>query len=129
MTTSPAPLQSLLGGFGISLAVHELLVLNGNTFGISGFLHRAIRGNLEGLAGVVGLVLSGILVATVEGKGPAPLNNSLPQVLLAGCLVGLGTKVRIITLPHSLIRSQTSCTARQWLHVWVRRPYQNYMSC
>ena len=129
MTTSPAPLQSLLGGFGISLAVHELLVLNGNVFGISGFLHRAIHGNREGLAGVTGLVLSGILVAALEGKGPTPLNNTLPQVLLSGCLVGLGTKVRITTLAYSLVCSQISCTARKWLYIWVRRSYQSYMSC
>ncbi|CAA7271535.1 unnamed protein product [Cyclocybe aegerita] len=89
----PTPLRSFLGGLGIPVAAHELLVLNGNVFGISGFVHRGIRGSIEGLAGVAGLVLSGAVVANLEGNGPVPLSLSLPKVLLSGFLVGLGTKL------------------------------------
>ncbi|KAF8969819.1 hypothetical protein BDZ97DRAFT_1914947 [Flammula alnicola] len=89
----PTPIQSLIGGFCIPLAAHELLLLNGNTFGISGFIHGAVKGSLEGLAGAAGLVLGGILVANFEGAGPANLQLTLPQVILSGFLVGLGTKL------------------------------------
>ncbi|KAJ3505359.1 hypothetical protein NLJ89_g7461 [Agrocybe chaxingu] len=88
----PTPLRSFLGGLGIPVAAHELLVLNGNVFGISGFVHRGIRGSIEGVAGVAGLVLSGAMVANLEGNGPAPLSLSLPKVLLSGFLVGLARK-------------------------------------
>lgn len=89
----PTPLQSLIGGFGIPIAAHELLLLNGNTFGISGFIHSATRGG-EGALGVVGLVLGGALVGKLESVGPASLPVTFPQVMVSGFLVGLGTKVR-----------------------------------
>ncbi|EPQ58724.1 hypothetical protein GLOTRDRAFT_126802 [Gloeophyllum trabeum ATCC 11539] len=87
------PLQSLLGGFGISLSVHGLLVLNGNVLGISGFLHRAARGGNEALAGVLGLVLGGLIVGAIEGKGPTTFDNNLPRIITSGLLVGMGAKL------------------------------------
>lgn len=91
----PTPLQSLIGGFGIPIAAHELLLLNGNTFGISGFLHSAVRRSGEGALGVAGLVLGGALVGKLESTGPASLPATFPQVLVSGFLVGLGTRVCI----------------------------------
>jgi hypothetical protein len=92
----PTPLQSLIGGLTIPVAAHELLLLNGNVFGISGFIHRAVKGSLEGAAGVAGLILGGILVGRLEAVGPAALSLTMPQILFSGFLVGLGTKVRHI---------------------------------
>lgn len=89
----PVPLQSFLGGLSIPIPVHALTLLNGNVFGISGFCHRAVKGNVEGMAGVAGLVLGGSLVALIEGKAPAALSVPIAQVALSGFLVGLGTKV------------------------------------
>jgi len=87
-------LRSLLGGAGISLAAHELLLLTGNTFGISGFVHRGVNGNSESLAGLAGLVLGGIVVATMErGATSVTLSISPSWLLLSGFLVGIGTKV------------------------------------
>ena len=86
-------LRSLLGGAGISLAAHELLLLTGNTFGISGFVHRGVNGNSESLAGLAGLVLGGIVVATMERGAVSPLSVSPGWLLLSGFLVGIGTKV------------------------------------
>ncbi|KAG6832326.1 hypothetical protein H0H87_001967 [Tephrocybe sp. NHM501043] len=64
--SSPTPVQSFIGGIGLSLPVHALLVLNGNVFGISGFLHRAVLGGKEPACAVLGLVLGGAsLIATV----------------------------------------------------------------
>ncbi|KAF8911990.1 hypothetical protein CPB84DRAFT_1760958 [Gymnopilus junonius] len=91
--STPTPLRALVGGLGIPVAAHELLLLNGNVFGISGFIHRAVKGSIEGLAGVAGLVLGGVLVGALEKNGPENLSLSLPQVLLSGFLVGLGTKL------------------------------------
>lgn len=123
--SSPTPIQSLIGGMGIPLAAHELLVLNGNIFGISGFLHSAVRGSVEGLAGAAGLVLGGMIVANLEGAGPATTPLSASQMALSGLLVGLGTKVRIYApvrdvLPQTEILTSMELTVGKWLHIWVR---------
>lgn len=93
----PTPIQSFVGGFTFPVITHQLMLLNGNVFGISGFVHRAAKGNLEGVAGAAGLIFGGILVARLEGGGPAKLIVHLPQILVSGFLVGLGTKVVIST--------------------------------
>lgn len=93
--SSPTPLQSFLGGLGLTLPVHALMLLNGNVFGISGFLHRAVRGGKEAIVAVAGLVLGGVFVGIIEGSGPKPLSLRLSQVLLSGFLVGLGSKVSV----------------------------------
>ncbi|KAF9564385.1 DUF395-domain-containing protein [Agrocybe pediades] len=90
---SPTPLRALIGGSCIPVTAHELLLLNGNVFGISGFIHRAVKGSIEGLAGAAGLILGGVLVAQLEGTGPANLSLALPKVIFSGFLVGLGTKL------------------------------------
>ncbi|KAJ7172353.1 hypothetical protein C8R46DRAFT_947376 [Mycena filopes] len=87
------PLQSFLGGLGLSLPVHALLLLNGNVFGISGFLHRAVRGGKEAMASVLGLLLGGMLVGLTEKAGPQPLPLPLVNVIFSGLLVGVGTKM------------------------------------
>ncbi|PPQ63049.1 hypothetical protein CVT24_005903 [Panaeolus cyanescens] len=89
----PTPIQSLVGGLTFPVITHQLLLLNGNVFGISGFVHRAVKGNREGIAGVAGLIFGGILVAKLEGAGPSSLSLGVPQILLSGFLVGLGTKL------------------------------------
>ncbi|KAJ3814956.1 hypothetical protein EV368DRAFT_78103 [Lentinula lateritia] len=91
--STPTPLASFLGGFGLALPVHSLLVLNGSVFGISGFVHRAVRGNKEGLIATAGLIIGGIIVGTIEGRGPETSFLPLPSLLLSGFLVGLGTKL------------------------------------
>ncbi|KAJ7741531.1 hypothetical protein DFH07DRAFT_837579 [Mycena maculata] len=92
MSTS-RPLQSFLGGLGLSLPVHALLLLNGNVFGISGFLHRAVRGNKEAVASASGLLLGGMFAGLVEGAGPRSFPLTFPALILSGLLVGLGTKM------------------------------------
>lgn len=92
-----ALLQSLVGGFTIPVAAHSLLVLNGNIFGISGFVHRAVKGHIRDVVSLSGLILGGVVAARLEGKGPSPLSISLPQILLSGFLVGLGSKVLVLS--------------------------------
>lgn len=94
----PTYIQSFVGGVGLALPVHALLALNGNVFGISGFLHRAVRGQLEGAVSVLGLVLGGAAVGLIEGAGAGAnrvFDTAAPMALVSGFLVGLGTKVEI----------------------------------
>ncbi|KAK7054761.1 hypothetical protein VNI00_003224 [Paramarasmius palmivorus] len=91
--STPTPLRSLIGGIGLSLPVHALLVLNGNVFGISGFVHRAVRGSKEGWAAVIGLVTGGIVAGFLEGQAPRLELPGMPLVLLSGFLVGVGTRM------------------------------------
>lgn len=96
--SSSTPLQSFLGGLGLAVPVYSLLLLNGNVFGISGFLHRAVRGGKEAIMAVAGLVSGGVLVGIIEGGSVNAFTMSLPQVLLSGVLVGLGSKVICILI-------------------------------
>lgn len=91
---SPTPLQSFLGGLGLSIPAHSLLLLNGTAFGISGFIHGAIRGSKEALAAVAGLAIGGMFVGVLEQRHPVSNELSLPRLLFSGLLVGLGSKVR-----------------------------------
>ncbi|KAJ4487837.1 hypothetical protein J3R30DRAFT_3400499 [Lentinula aciculospora] len=91
--STPTPFTSFLGGLGLALPVYSLLILNGSVFGISGFVHRAVRGNKEALIATTGLIVGGTIVGTVEGRGPESSSSSLPGLLLSGFLVGLGTKL------------------------------------
>ncbi|KAG7447933.1 uncharacterized protein BT62DRAFT_891089 [Guyanagaster necrorhizus] len=91
--STPTPFRSFIGGLGLSFPVHALLLLNGNVFGISGFFHRAVQGNLEALAGISGLIAGGLVIGTLEGTDRTGLGLEMRQVLLSGFLVGLGTKL------------------------------------
>ena len=116
----PTPLKSFLGGLTLPIPVHSLLLLNGNVFGISGFVHRAARGGLEGADGTLGLVLGGILVSLIDTAAPATLPLSLSKVAIAGLLVGLGTKVRTLALSRVLgERLIDHCVACQWMYIRV----------
>jgi len=87
------PLQSLLGGLGLVPPVHGLLILNGDVFGVSGFLHGAAEGAIESALGVLGLVLGGLVAGALDGIGPTTLDTSLTRIVISGLLVGIGTKL------------------------------------
>ena len=108
--SNPAPLQAFLGGIGLAIPVHFLLTLNGSIFGISGFIHGAVRGGKEAFTSVVGFLLGGVIIGAIEGAGPETISVRLPQIALSGLLVGIGSKVRArpcfcltnaYILPHS----------------------------
>ncbi|KAH9958264.1 hypothetical protein BC827DRAFT_1136254 [Russula dissimulans] len=89
----PTPLQSFLGGIGLALPAHVLLYHNSSTFGISGFINGAARGNLEDVLSVLGLISGGILVGAIEGQKPS-LSVAAPlPLILSGLLVGVGSKL------------------------------------
>ncbi|KAF9265458.1 hypothetical protein L218DRAFT_860023 [Marasmius fiardii PR-910] len=84
-------LQPFLGGVGLALPVYTLMFLNGNVLGISGFAHRAVRGNLEATIAVIGLLVGGGVSGMLDGVQPQ-LCVGLPLVLLSGLMVGAGSK-------------------------------------
>jgi uncharacterized protein len=121
--SSPAPLQSFLGGIGVAVPVHALLVLNGSVLGISSFLHGAIRGRKEATISTAGLILGGMAVGAIEGAGPGPgvVGNQLWSIFLSGLLVGVGTKVDPnFTLYRILLLTTSICLDVEWLHLRVR---------
>ncbi|KAF8212108.1 hypothetical protein K438DRAFT_1227206 [Mycena galopus ATCC 62051] len=91
--SSTKPLASFLGGIGLSLPVHALLLLNGQVYGISGFLHRAVRGSREAIASVLGLLLGGLFVGLMEDAGPQRFPLPTSHLVVSGLAVGIGTKL------------------------------------
>ncbi|KAG2157271.1 hypothetical protein DEU56DRAFT_12020 [Suillus clintonianus] len=92
----PKPLQALLGGIGIALSVHSLLVLNGSVLGVSGFIHRSFRGDKAAMASVVGLILGGVTIgiaSNVDTPEPQTTVSSHLRMVFSGLLVGIGTKL------------------------------------
>lgn len=89
------PLQSFLGGVGLALPVHTLLSLNGKTFGISGFIHGAVHGNLEDVLSALGVIAGGFTVGAIEGIKPAIQDSPAFLLILSGLFVGAGAKVRL----------------------------------
>ncbi len=90
------PLKSLLGGSLIGLAAAALLLINGRIAGISGILGGALNAKHKDtwwrLAFVSGLMMSTWVYSLYA---PLPSMQSLantPQLILAGLLVGWGTR-------------------------------------
>jgi uncharacterized protein len=90
----PTPLQSFLGGVGLAFPVQALLSLNSKTFGISGFINGAARGDLEDALSVLGLISGGFAVGVIEGIKPTIRDSTPLPLILSGLLVGIGAKVR-----------------------------------
>ena len=90
-------IQPLIGGLLIGLASAVLLLGNGRIAGISGILGQAILQPKSGswrLFFVAGLILSA-LIATMLGENlkQSPLSGNFPMLVLAGLLVGFGTRL------------------------------------
>lgn len=87
---------SLAGGMLLGLSAAALLVLNGRIAGISGIVGRLLGGHRALLNGafVVGLLAGPALHAAVFGMAPAmTIEASWPIVIVAGLLVGVGTRM------------------------------------
>jgi uncharacterized membrane protein YedE/YeeE len=89
-------LLSLFGGMLLGLSAILLLVLNGRIAGISGILGRLLGGRHVAInaAFVAGLVVGPLLYAAVYGQFAAlSVVAPWPLVLIAGLLVGIGTRM------------------------------------
>ena len=91
-------IKPLFGGFLLGLAALSLLFFNGRVAGVSGilggFLSFKNRDTLWRFAFLAGLVMGGVLLL---GTFPETLNFTLksspPAVMLAGLLVGIGSRM------------------------------------
>lgn len=87
---------SLIGGMLIGLSAMLLLFVNGRIAGISGIVGRLIGGEQIGpnAAFVSGLLLGPWLYAAMSGHlPPVTIATSTPLLVLAGLLVGVGTRM------------------------------------
>lgn len=90
------PWTSLAGGLVIGLASALLLILNGRIAGISGIvggLLRPQRGDINWrIAFVTGVVISPLVFALAVHLPPVEIDASYPTLIIAGLLVGVGTR-------------------------------------
>ena len=98
------PIPALVGGALIGLSASLLFLSHGKTAGISGMLGGLVAGitqrTLDGvhrLWFVVGLLVSGLAFAVfrpqVFGSANGPAGASIPTLVVAGLLVGFGTRL------------------------------------
>lgn len=87
---------SLFGGMTLGLSAVLLLLLNGRIAGISGIVGRLLGGHqaLTNGAFVLGLLAGPLLYAAAFGGFPAmTVSSSWPVIVLAGLVVGVGTRM------------------------------------
>ncbi|EKS30399.1 YeeE/YedE family protein [Afipia felis] len=87
---------SLAGGMLIGLSAMLLLIVNGRIAGISGIVGRLLDGQQIGLnaAFLAGLLLGPWLYAAATGHlPPVAIVASTPVLVVAGLLVGIGTRM------------------------------------
>lgn len=92
------PLSGLIGGLLIGLAAALMLLLNGRISGISGIVGGLLapRGSDTGwrVAFVAGLLLGALAYAlTAGGAALVNVQASVPVLVVAGLLVGFGTRL------------------------------------
>jgi len=91
------PLSAFAGGIIIGLAVILFFVGNGRLAGVSGIVNNALvskQNRTDNFLFIIGLVLGPIFYAFfTKNNIPFLITSSLPIIIIAGLLVGIGTKV------------------------------------
>ena len=90
------PLSGLIGGMMIGAAAALMLWLNGRISGISGIAGGLVErraGKGWRLAFVGGLILGPLAYSLLAGPVPVTMQASLPVLIVAGLLVGFGTRL------------------------------------
>ena len=91
------PLSALAGGIIIGLAVILFFVGNGRLAGVSGIVNDTLvskQNRTDNFLFIIGLVLGPIFYAFfTKNNIPFLITSSLPIIIIAGLLVGIGTKV------------------------------------
>jgi len=91
------PLSAFVGGIIIGLAVILFFAGNGRLAGVSGIVNNALvskQNRTDNFLFIVGLVLGPIFyVFFTKNNIHFLLTSSLPIIIIAGLLVGIGTKV------------------------------------
>jgi uncharacterized protein len=96
--TEPNIMGGLIGGALIGLAAVLLLAPNGRVAGVSGILGGLLTSNIGSerfwrVAFIFGLIAGAALYALASGGLPLELEASLPTLVIAGLLVGVGTRL------------------------------------
>jgi len=91
------PLSAFVGGIIIGLAVILFFVGNGRLAGVSGIVNNALvskQNRTDNFLFIVGLILGPIFYAFFTKYNiPFLITSSLLIIIIAGLLVGIGTKV------------------------------------
>jgi len=91
------PQSAFVGGIIIGLAVILFFVGNGRLAGVSGIVNNALvskQNRTDNFLFIIGLVLGPIFYALfTKNNIPFLITSSLPIIIIAGLLVGIGTKV------------------------------------
>jgi len=91
------PQSAFLGGIIIGLAVILFFVGNGRLAGVSGIVNEALvsrKNKTDNLLFIVGLIIGPIFYAFfTKNNIPFLITSSLPIIIIAGFLVGIGTKI------------------------------------
>lgn len=90
-------LDALLGGLLIGIAAAAFMLLNGRVAGISGILGGLLRWQAQDrawrLAFLLGLILAPLVYASTQQMPDIRIDASYPLLLVAGMLVGFGTRL------------------------------------
>ena len=91
------PQSAFVGGIIIGLAVILFFVGNGRLAGVSGIVNNALvskQNRTDNFLFIAGLVLGPIFyIFFTKNNIPFLITSSLPIIIIAGLLVGIGTKV------------------------------------
>ncbi len=90
------PWTALAGGILVGIAAATFLLLNGRIAGISGILSGLLtpaRGDVGWrVAFLAGMILAPVIWIVAAQAPVIEINASYPQLIIAGLLVGLGTR-------------------------------------
>ena len=91
------PISALIGGIIIGLAVVIFFLFNGRLIGISGIAANALNQKerrIDNILFLTGLIIGPILYSIISDKEiNISISNSLPLLIVAGLLVGIGTRI------------------------------------
>ncbi|HCZ9303448.1 TPA: YeeE/YedE family protein [Vibrio alginolyticus] len=90
------PWMSLLGGIIVGVSAITLMLFTGKTAGISGILNGAVESadRVWRIVFLIAMVLGGLFaVYVLGGHVPDQYSGSLGLVVVAGLLVGVGTRI------------------------------------
>ncbi|GAJ69533.1 LOW QUALITY PROTEIN: probable transmembrane protein [Vibrio sp. JCM 18904] len=90
------PWMSLLGGIIVGVSAITLMLFTGKTAGISGSLNGAVENadRVWRIVFLIAMVLGGVFaVYVLGGHVPEQYSGSVVLVIVAGLLVGVGTRI------------------------------------
>jgi uncharacterized membrane protein YedE/YeeE len=91
------PVTALTGGLLIGLSVALFFILNGRMIGISGIASNFLvskNNRIENFLFLVGLILGPLIYNLISGKEiNISISSSLILLIIAGTLVGFGTRI------------------------------------